>query len=95
MKAERIELTTNAEVKGFTSLSADGGYTAARALVSILSGNGMFRVDGGNPTALLGHPVSAGDTIELAGEEVSGFKIMQNGTTPLTMFVTYTFGVTK
>jgi hypothetical protein len=64
--------------------------SARAALVSLENGDIRFRIDGGLPTASLGHYLTSGDTLVLTGTQaIQQFRGIRGGDTNGVLKVTY------
>ena len=90
------EVTVGVSVGGLTQakiMPTTGPYArlAARAaLVSAENGDIRFRIDGGLPSASIGHYLTSGDTLVLTGTQaIQQFRGIRSGDTNGVLRVTY------
>lgn len=78
------------DTAGGISLTSSTYSDASYAKISIETAPIRFRVDGGTPTTELGHPLSAGDLLDLESpNEILNFKAIRTEDTSATLIVTY------
>jgi hypothetical protein len=90
------EVTAGVSVVGFSTAKikpTTGPYarmSARAALVSSENGDIRFRIDGGQPSASLGHYFTNGDTLVLTGTQaIQQFRAIRCGDTNGVLKVTY------
>lgn len=63
---------------------------AQRAVITANDQPARFRVDGGAPTATVGHKLAAGETVVITGyTNIVNFRIIREGATDVNLAVTY------
>ena len=63
---------------------------AQRAIVQANDQPARFRVDGGTPTATVGHKLAAGEAVVITGiVNIANFRIIKEGATAVNVAVTY------
>lgn len=88
-------LTVSTAALGVTAskllINQEGGFRkrAVKAFITVESQPVRFRIDGTDPTAAVGHPLAAGDSISIEGEQnVSRLRLIRSGASDATVQVT-------
>ena len=89
-KADGFEQITIDATVGGKALTAATYGNAPKAIITIETAQIRFRVDGGAPTATIGHIADIGDQIELNSvEDIANFKAIRTGSVSAVISVTY------
>ena len=89
-KADGFEqLTIDATVGGIALTAATYG-NAPKAVITVETAQIRFRIDGGVPTATVGHIADIGDQIELSSvEDIANFRAIRTGSVSAVISATY------
>lgn len=88
---EEVTVDSGTVVSTLTAATFSGGN---EAFITVEGGSMRYRIDGGDPSTIVGHLLSAGDNLRLRDiGEMNNFKAVKSGDLAGTLRVTYSKGV--